>query len=304
MTIGYLGLGKMGYNMVARLQEKGHTIIGYDPSEEARAKTEALGVKTVASLSELVSSLEAPRLIWSMIPHGAIDDTLNELTPLLEKGDMFIEAANSQYELSQRRAKEVTEKGLRFMDVGVSGGPGGARNGACLMIGGLKEDFEEFKHLFKDAAKDEGYYTHLGDYGAGHYAKMVHNGIEYGMMQAMGEGFAILKNSPYSYDLPTVCDLYNHGSVIESRLVSWAKSGFETYGEELTDIAPIIGHSGEGEWTVKEAKRLGIDVPIIEGSYQYRVHSAEKPNYIGRVVNMLRNQFGWHSIKPGEQPGH
>lgn len=294
----------MGHNMVARLKEKGHEIVGYDPSEEARAKTAELGVTVVDSYAGVVAQLETPRVIWSMIPSAVIDDMLAELVPLLSTGDMIVEAANSQYELTLRRAKKVTEAGVHFMEVGVSGGPGGARNGACLMIGGEKEDYEKLLPLIKDIAKDDGYYAHLGPAGAGHYAKMIHNGIEYGMMQAIAEGFALLKNAPFKYNLIDVCKLYNHGSVIESRLVEWAQSGYEAYGEDLGDIASIIGHTGEGEWTVKEAKRHGVDVPIIEGSYQYRVHSSEKPPYICRVVNMLRNQFGGHSIKPNEQPGH
>ncbi len=304
MKLGYLGLGKMGYNMVARLKEKGHEIVGYDPDESARKKTAELGVEVADSYARVIEKLEAPRVIWSMIPSAAIDDMLTELIPLLSPGDLIVEAANSQYELTVRRAKEVTAKGIHFMEVGVSGGPGGARNGACLMVGGEKEDYERLKPLIADMAKGDGYYAHLGPAGAGHYAKMIHNGIEYGMMQAIGEGYALLKNAPFAYNLVDVCDLYNHGSVIESRLVGWAQSGYESYGEELETISPVIGHTGEGEWTVKEAKRQNVAAPIIEGSYQYRVQSAEKPNYIGRVVNMLRNQFGGHSIKPGEQPGH
>lgn len=298
MKIGYLGLGKMGYNMVARLKEKGHEIVGYDPDENTRTKTAELGVEIADTYVGVIDKLEAPRVIWSMIPHAAIDDMLTEVMPLLAPGDMIVEAANSQYELTVRRAKEVTAKGIHFIEAGVSGGPGGARNGACLMIGGERKDYEKLLPLFKDIAKDEGYYAHLGPAGAGHFAKMIHNGIEYGMMQAIAEGFALLKNAPFTYKLTDVCDLYNHGSVIESRLVAWAKSGYETYGENLTDISPTIGHTGEGEWTVKEAQRQGVDTPIIEKSYHYRVHSAGKPPYICRVVNMLRNQFGGHSIKP------
>lgn len=304
MKIGYLGLGKMGYNMVARLKEKGHEIVGYDPDERASAKTAELGIGIGDTYADIISALEAPRVIWSMIPHAAIDDMLAGVMPLLSPGDIIVEAANSHYELTVRRAKEVTDKSVHFMDVGVSGGPGGARTGACLMIGGEKEDYERLLPLFKDIAKDERYYAHLGPAGAGHYAKMIHNGIEYGMMQAIAEGFALLKNAPFTYALADVCDLYNHGSVIESRLIEWGRNGFLQYGEKLSEISTTIGHSGEGEWTVKEAKRQGIEVPIIKGSYQYRVHSQEKPPYICRVVNMLRNQFGGHCIKPDEQPEH
>lgn len=304
MKLGYLGLGKMGYNMVARLKERGHEIVGFDPSEEARARTAELDVMVVDSYTDVVAALEAPRIIWSMVPHAAVDDMLKEIVPLLAPGDLIVEAANSPYEETVRRAKEVESTGVHFLEMGVSGGPGGARNGACLMIGGEKGDYERLLPLVKDVAKGEGYYARLGPAGAGHYAKMIHNGIEYGMMQAIGEGFALLKNAPFQYNLFDVCDIYNRGSVIESRLISWARSGYEQYGEELETISPTIGHSGEGEWTVKEARRQGVDVPIIEGSYQYRVHSVEKPHYIGRVVNMLRNQFGGHSIRPNEQPGH
>lgn len=304
MKLGYLGLGKMGYNMVARLKEKDHEIVGYDPDEGARQKTAALGVVTVDSYAGVVERLESPRIIWSMIPQSGVDDMLMEMVPLLAPGDIIVEAANSQYELTMHRAHEVTAQGIHFMEVGVSGGPNGARNGACLMIGGEREDYEKLLPLFKSIAKDEFSYAYLGPAGAGHFAKMIHNGIEYGMMQAIAEGFALLKNAPFTYELSALCDLYNHGSVIESRLIGWAKSGYEIYGEDLESVSPIIGQSGEGEWTVKEAKRQSIEVPIIEGSYQYRVHSSEKPPFICRIVNMLRNQFGGHSIKPGGQPGH
>ncbi len=282
--------------MVARLKEKGYEIVAYDPDETARKKTEELGVQTVDSLAGLVAALPAPRLVWSMIPPQFIDPTLEEILPLLSQGDLFVEAANSQYELTMRRANETLAKGIHFMDVGVSGGPGGARNGACLMIGGDRKDFEQHQALMKDIAKDDGYYAYFGEHGAGHFAKMIHNGIEYGMMQAIGEGAALLKNSPFHYNLVDVFDLYNHGSVIESHLVEWTRDGLKKYGEELSDISPTIGHTGEGEWTANEAHRQGISAPIIEGSFQYRVQSAQNPTYIGRVVNLQRHMFGGHHV--------
>ncbi|MEK7122886.1 MAG: NAD(P)-binding domain-containing protein, partial [Patescibacteria group bacterium] len=188
MKLGYLGLGKMGYSMVARLREKGHEIVSYDPSEEARVKTAELGVTVVDSYAAVVAALEAPCVILSMIPHAAVDDMLTSLVPLLSPDDLIVDGANSPYEQTVRRAGEVTATGVHFLEMGVSGGPGGARTGACLMIGGEREDYERLLPLIKDIAKGEGYYTHLGPAGAGHYAKMIHNGIEYGMMQAIGEG--------------------------------------------------------------------------------------------------------------------
>lgn len=297
MKLGYIGLGKMGKNMVLHLLEKGHEIVAWNRSPEPRAEVAAAGATAVEKLEDVVAQLEGPRVIWLMLPAGQVtDDHLEALLPLLSPGDLVIDGANSFYKDTQRRAELCQSKQIKFMDCGTSGGPGGARSGACLMIGGAQEDFDRLEPLFKDIAAP-GAYQFFPGAGAGHFVKMVHNGIEYGMMQAIGEGFAVMQASNYGLDLEKVAHIYQQRSVIESRLVGWAETGFQQHGKELTDITSTIAHTGEGQWTVETAKELGVEVPIIEGSYQYRVNSAQKPSFTGKVVSMLRGQFGGHAVK-------
>ncbi|MEK7552152.1 MAG: phosphogluconate dehydrogenase (NAD(+)-dependent, decarboxylating) [Patescibacteria group bacterium] len=295
MQIGYIGLGKMGYNMVLRLHEKGHEVLAYNRSEEARKEIEKeIGIQTVASLSEF-KTLPAPRTVWLMVSNNAVDQVLKDLLLNLDKGDTVIDGGNSFYKDSIRRAKELQSKGVHFLDVGVSGGPHGARNGACMMIGGDKKEFARLKKLFVDLTLPDSF-KFFGKAGAGHFVKMVHNGIEYGMMQAIAEGFEVMKKSEFSLNLKEVADLYNNGSVIESRLVGWLESGFKKYGENLEDVSGTVAHTGEGKWTVEAAKELGIETPIIEGSYNFRVNSSKKPSFAGKILSTLRNQFGGHSV--------
>ena len=296
MKLGYIGLGKMGFNMVQRLLEKGHEVIAYNRSEKPVQEIAKKGAQPAKSLSELVSLLASSRLVWIMVSHQAVDSVLDELMPQLQKGDTVIDGGNSPYKESMRRAQALEAKGINFLDVGVSGGPSGARSGACLMIGGGKDVFEKYEQLFKDIAVENGY-GYMGKSGAGHFVKMVHNGIEYGMMQAIGEGFEVMKQSQFNLNLKQVANIYNHKSVIESRLVGWLKNAFEQYDQELEEISGSISHSGEGLWTVEAAKELGIPVPIIEGALQFRVESQSKPSYTGKVVSALRNQFGGHEVK-------
>lgn len=295
MSIGYIGLGKMGYNMVLRLLEKGRDVVVFNKTEGKIKEIAKRGAIAAFSLEELVSQLSAPRTIWIMVPHNAVDDVLGELTPNLQEGDTVIDGGNSPYKESMRRGKELQEKGIHFLDVGVSGGPSGARNGACLMIGGERNEYEKLEPLFKDIATDNGY-GYMGRSGAGHFVKMVHNGIEYGMMQAIAEGFEVMKKSDFDLNLTKVADVYNHKSVIESRLVGWLKNAFEEHGENLDDISGSVSQSGEGMWTVETAKELGVPVPIIEGALQFRIDSQKNPSYTGRVVSALRNQFGGHKV--------
>lgn len=296
MHITYIGLGKMGLNMITRLLEKGHSISAYDPLEEARNAAEKLGVTTFSSIASLVENSTSPRTIWVMVPHTNVDDVLAEVQPLLTKGDTIIEGGNSPFKETIRRSKEFESKGIHFLDAGVSGGPGGARNGACVMVGGKKETFDTYENLFKDIAAQDGY-AYVGNAGAGHFVKMVHNGIEYGMMQALAEGFDILQHAEFEKPLPLVdiAKLYNHGSVIESRLVGWLLSGFEEYGEELENITGSARASGEGLWTVETAKEMNISTPVIENSVFVRDASQKKPSYQGQLLSVMRNQFGGHS---------
>jgi 6-phosphogluconate dehydrogenase len=296
VKLGYIGLGKMGFNMVELLLEKGHQVVAYNRSVEPVKKIAQRGALPADSLRTLVAALAPPRLVWIMVPHQAVDDVLKDLAPLLAKGDTVIDGGNSPYKESMRRAKELEGKGLDFLDAGVSGGPGGARTGACIMVGGKKEVFQKYEQLFRDLSVDSGY-GYMGKSGAGHFVKMVHNGIEYGMMQALAEGFAVLKASGFDLNLAKIADLYNHRSVIESRLAGWLKSAFEQYGSDLKDISGSIAQSGEGMWTVEAAKELGIPVPIIKGALDFRLQSLKNPTYTGKIVSALRHQFGGHEVK-------
>ena len=218
-----------------------------------------------------------------------------EFIQFLDKGDTIIDGGNSPYKDSIRRAKELDGKGIDFLDAGVSGGPSGARNGACIMVGGKRVVYRKFKNLFRDLSARKGY-AYVGKSGAGHFVKMVHNGIEYGMMQAIAEGFAVMKVSPFDLNLLKIADLYNHQSVIESRLVGWLKTAFKQYGEDLEYISGSVAQTGEGSWTVEAAKELGIPAPIIEGALNFRIQSQTNPTYTGKIVSALRNQFGGHEV--------
>jgi 6-phosphogluconate dehydrogenase len=296
--IAYIGLGKMGANMVERLLDHGWDVTAFDPSEDARKKVEVLGAKVVSSASSIASyfNSETPRIIWVMVPHSVVDDVLKELAPNLKKGDIIIDGGNSFYKDSIRRGEELKKLGIHYLDVGVSGGPSGARNGACLMIGGEKTAYKELVGLFSDISVAGGY-DYMGELGAGHFVKMIHNGIEYGMMQAIAEGFAVMQKWREGLDLERIAHLYNNGSVIESRLVYWLKEAYRIHGTQLSDISGTVAHSGEGDWTVQASKELGIPVPVIESALQFRIDSEKDPSYTGQIVSALRNQFGGHDVK-------
>ena len=293
--IGYIGLGKMGKSMVFHLLEKGWDVVAYNRSPEPIQEAVSAGATGAVTLKELIDKLPAPRLVWVMVSHQGVDAALEELVPLLSPGDTVIDGGNSNYKESMRRAAELKEKQIHFMDAGISGGPGGARTGASTMVGGEKEQFERFGQLFKDISVPDGY-GYMGAAGAGHFVKMVHNGIEYGMMQAIAEGFAVMKKSPFELDLAKVVSVYQHGTVIESRLIDWLGKAFQEAGEELSGISGSVAHSGEGLWTVEAAQELNIPVPVIERSLKFRVDSQENPSYTGQVVSALRNQFGGHDV--------
>ncbi len=284
--------------MVLRLLERGWDIVVYDPLRENVAEVAESGASGTSSLGELAEKSGTPRLLWLMVPHQRVDDVLEELAPLLTEGDTVIDGGNSNYKDSIRRARELGARGIGFLDVGVSGGPAGARNGACVMVGGEKGLFERHEALFEDIAAPDAY-GYMGRSGAGHFVKMVHNGIEYGMMQAIAEGFTLMRDSGFGLDLREVCRIYNHGSVIESRLTGWLQKAFEEYGVDLEEISGTVSHSGEGLWTVETAKELGIPVPIIEGALRFREESRQNPSFTGRILSALRNQFGGHEVKKG-----
>jgi 6-phosphogluconate dehydrogenase len=296
MKLGYIGLGKMGYNMVELLLDRKYEVVAFNRSEEPVKMIAKRGAKPAGSLTDLVSALVQPRLVWIMVPHQAVDAVLRELIPLLAKGDTVIDGGNSPYKESIRRAKKLEAKDIDFLDAGVSGGPAGARSGACIMVGGRKEVFQKFEALFRDLSVPDGY-GYMGRSGAGHFVKMVHNGIEYGMMQALAEGFAVMKVSDFRLDLVKITNVYNHKSVIESRLVGWLQAAFVQYGEELKDISGSAAQSGEGMWTVEAGKELGVPMPVIQGALDFRLQSQKNPSYTGKLVSAMRNQFGGHEVK-------
>lgn len=296
MKLGFLGLGKMGKNMVLRLLENRIEVVAWNRTLEIVDEVVPFGAVKAESVEDLVSKLETPRIIWLMLPQGqVVDDILSQLSPLLSKGDLIVDGGNSYYEDTLRRYNELSQKGLEFMDVGVSGGPDGARNGACLMIGGSVENFKRIEKIVIAASAPQSF-EHLGPVGAGHFAKMVHNGIEYGMMQAIGEGAVVLKKSPFNYNLAQVFNIYNHKSVIESRLTIWAQEALID-DENLSQISSKINATGEGEWTIKTAEKLGVDVPVIKKSFEVRQKSKEgQQNFSNKMVSALRGKFGHHKV--------
>jgi 6-phosphogluconate dehydrogenase len=296
MKLGYIGLGKMGRNMVERLLERRHEVIVFDKNGEVAQKAAWQGAVAAQSAWNMVELLERPRVIWLMVPHALVDEALADVVPRLHDGDTIIDGGNSFYKDSRHRAEELAKREIYFLDAGVSGGPKGAREGACLMVGGAKEQYIKLEPLLKDIAAENAV-AYVGESGAGHFVKMVHNGIEYGMMQALAEGFTILKNAPYPLDLSAIADLYNKKSVIEARLVGWLKDAYGAYGEDLTDVSGSVEQSGEGLWTVDTAKELGVSAPIIGGAVNFRKETEHAPSYTGKALSAMRNQFGGHDIK-------
>ena len=285
--IGYIGLGKMGMSMVERLKEKRWRVVTYDVNGKGSAQ----------SLEQLANSLSRPRNIWVMVPSQVVGSVIANLAKYLQKGDVVIDGGNSFYEDSIHHGKKLAQRGISFLDVGVSGGPGTVHAGKpALMIGGEKKVFEKLKPLFLDLARKASF-AYMGKSGAGHFVKMVHNGIEYGMMQSLAEGFTLMERAPFALDLEEVARVYNNGSVIQSRLTGWLETGLKKYGQELKEVSGSVAHTGEGEWTVEIAKKLGVPVPVIKASFDFRVQSAKKPSYTGKILTMLRHMFGGHAIK-------
>lgn len=273
--------------MVARLMYKKWDVETYDISGKGTTKT----------IAQLVEKLKKPRYVWIMVPSGKpVDDVILQLVKSLERGDTIIDGGNSFYEDSVRHGKELASKGIKFLDVGVSGGPKTVYNGeSAIMVGGEKAVFQNAKSLFADVTKKESI-GYMGASGSGHFVKMIHNGIEYGMMQAIAEGFTLMKEAPFELDLRKVAHVYNNGSVIESRLTDWLESGFKKYGQTINEASGRVEHTGEAEWTVKTAKKMGIPVPVIKASFDFRVQSTKKPSYTGKILMMLRHMFGGHDI--------
>ncbi len=295
MQLGMIGLGRMGNGMTERLREKGgHDVKTYDPKVESR---------TAASLEELKTQLDAPRAFWMMVPAGEVTEgVFQDLLKLADKGDMIVDGGNSNFRDSQRRNREAQEKGLHFVDAGVSGGIWGLEVGFCLMVGGEKEPVQRLEPIFESLAPEHGY-AHVGASGAGHFTKMVHNGIEYGLMQAYAEGFEIMEHSEFDLDLEEIAGIWRYGSVVRSWLLELLHSAFESHGAKLADIAPYVEDSGEGRWTIHEAIAENVPAPVISAALFARFASRDETNFAAKVAAALRNEFGGHAIKTMAESG-
>jgi 6-phosphogluconate dehydrogenase len=297
MELGMIGLGRMGFNMARRLIVGGHRVVGYD---RAAAQVEALrgeGGGGAASVEELVGQLGAPRVLWLMIPSGApTRQQIEALAPLLAPGDIVVDGGNSNYRDSIQHAAVLKERGIRFMDVGVSGGIWGFQEGFCLMAGGDNAPLKRLRPICEALAPPDGY-AHVGSSGAGHFTKMVHNGIEYGMMQAYAEGFELMYHSEFDLDLSEIAGIWRYGSVVRSWLLELLHAAMEQHGDKLDDIAPYVEDSGEGRWTINEAINENVPVPVISAALYARFASRQEINFSAKVAAALRNQFGGHAVK-------
>jgi len=300
--LGIAGLGKMGAGIARNLLDQGWSVVAWNRTTEVALAMEPEGLTAARTLSDLVASLRPPRIVWVMVPAGdAVDAVLfgsggaPGLADLMQAGDIIIDGGNSRFTDARARAERLRARGIGFLDCGTSGGPSGARHGACLMIGGDPDVFERAEAVFADAAVRDGYRL-FGPVGSGHFVKMVHNGIEYGMMQAIAEGFALMHGATTDLDLQAVADVYQHASVVESRLVGWLRDAYSRHGDDLTPVSGSVGHTGEGAWTVEAAREAGLPVPVIEAALRFRLDSGDDPSYAGKVLQALRNEFGGHGL--------
>ena len=295
MKVGLIGLGKMGLNLGQNLIDQKHDVIAFDVNPNAVEEMKGYGATGVSSLEQLVQSLAKPRVLWMMVPHAVVDSVINEVTPYLDKDDIVIEAGNSHYKESIRRYHELKEAGVHYMDAGTSGGMEGARNGACYMVGGDPEAWNVVEPIFKDTSVENGF-LYAGEIGSGHFLKMVHNGIEYAMMAAIGEGFEVLEKSEFDYDFEKVARVWNNGSVIRSWLMELTENAFSK-DAKLDEIKGIMHSSGEGKWTVETALDLQTATPVIAMSLLMRYRSLQNDTFTGKVVAALRNEFGGHAVE-------
>jgi 6-phosphogluconate dehydrogenase len=291
VKLGMVGLGRMGGNMAERLREQGHEVMSYARS----------GGGTAGSLHELAGQLEPPRVVWLMIPAGdATEGAFQELLGLLDAGDVVVDGGNSNFRDSQRRQAVAAEHGLGFVDAGVSGGIWGREVGYCIMAGGLDDPVALVRPAFEALAPENGY-AHVGGPGAGHFVKMVHNGIEYGLMQAYAEGFEIMHHSEFDLDLSEIAGIWRYGSVVRSWLLELLYAALEEHGDELEDIAGYVEDSGEGRWTISEAINENVPAPVISAALFARFASRREINFSAKVAAALRNQFGGHAVRAVEE---
>jgi 6-phosphogluconate dehydrogenase len=297
MRIGFIGLGRMGGNMVRRLLGDGHQVVAYNRTPEKTREIATEGAEPAFSIAELVGKLDKPRTVWVMVPAGdATEAQIAELLEHLEPGDTIVDGGNTNFHDDQRRHPALAERGVRYVDAGVSGGVWGLKVGYCLMVGGDPEAVEPLEPVFRSLAPADGY-RHVGGPGAGHYVKMIHNGIEYGLMQAYAEGFEIMHASDYNLDLGAIADLWNQGSVVRSWLLELAALAFKAEGQDLAHLKGWVADSGEGRWTVQEAIDRDVPAPVITLALQTRFRSRQADSYGAKVLAALRNQFGGHAVK-------
>jgi 6-phosphogluconate dehydrogenase len=298
MRLGMVGLGKMGGNMVERLLRGEHEVTVFDLDPELTKKVgSAPGAAAVASLEEMVQALPAPRVVWVMVPAGGpTEGTLAKLADAMQPGDVLIDGGNSNFNDSKRRAAELAKRGLHLVDAGTSGGVWGLKVGYCLMVGGAPEAVQLCEPVFRTLAP-EGGYLHVGPSGAGHFVKMVHNGIEYGLLQAYAEGFEIMHATDFPLDLHAIAGLWNHGSVVRSWLLELLELAYGAEGQDLAAIRGWVADSGEGRWTVQTAIELNVPAPVITTSLLERFRSRQDQSYSAQVIAALRNQFGGHAVK-------
>jgi 6-phosphogluconate dehydrogenase len=299
MELGLIGLGKMGGNMAERLRRNGHRVIGFDFNADAVKKLSDAGSVGVTSLEDMAKAFTGRKAIWIMVPAGdPVDQTIEKLKPFMAKGDIFIDGGNSNYKDSQRRHDELKKEGFEFVDVGTSGGIWGITEGYSMMIGGDKEPVEYLTPIFETLApgKTEGW-GHVGPAGAGHFVKMVHNGIEYGIMQAYAEGFSIMKaKEPLHLDLVQISEIWRYGSVVRSWLLDLTADALKK-NPTLEGLEAFVPDSGEGRWTVFEAIDLNVSAPVITESLIRRLRSREENNFTDRMLSVMRNEFGGHAVK-------
>jgi 6-phosphogluconate dehydrogenase len=296
MQLGFVGLGRMGINMVTRLARAGHTVVAYDRSPEAVTRAGAAGAEGAASLEALVSMLAAPKVIWLMVPAGdATESTVNALMSLLSGGDIVIDGGNSNFHDDVRRAQSLAPLGIRYVDAGTSGGIWGLEEGYCLMVGGEVEVCQHLEPIFLTLAPKGGY-LRVGDHGAGHFVKMIHNGIEYGLMQAYAEGFELMHASPYTLDLGAIASLWTHGSVVRSWLLDLTARALAE-DPDLSTLKGYVDDSGEGRWTIQEAIERAVPLPVITAAVFTRFRSREDNPFAERLLAALRKQFGGHAVK-------
>ena len=296
MRIGMIGLGKMGMNMTKRLIQGRHEVVAYSRTRATVEEAAAAGALESASYADLISKLSAPRVVWLMIPSGKpVDEALETLAPQLKPGDIVIDGGNSYYKDSIRRAAWMNEKGIRYLDAGTSGGIWGLEVGYCLMIGGDEGAYKIVEPVFKTLAPPQGY-GYMGPSGSGHFVKMIHNGIEYGMLEAYGEGFEIMRASPFKLDFAKIAALWNRGSVVRSWLLELAERAFQK-DPDLTALEDYVEDSGEGRWTVAEAVERNVSAPVITLALLERLRSREEKCFSAKVIAALRNEFGGHAVK-------